>query len=826
MSSSFQALPHRLLVLGLLIAALPLTASAQSETAKNQPPKDIRPLQNTIDGKWIGNGICYGPHRDGQHPDRDQPTRAQVEEDVKIMAQHWQLLRMYGAGEATRWVLEIIREHKLPLRMEVGAWISPETKHDADGKAIGIDEAVHAANQRQVTDAIQLAKDFPELVWALNIGNETQVFWSSHKVDPQILLTYIRQARQATKVPVSTADDYLFWLSDEAAPFASEVDFIHTHVYAMWRGQLLADAVPFTKTEFAKVVAKFPQHPVILGEAGWATQMYTEGDQAKYIKGKAGEGEQVQFLTEYLAWTTRDKVVNFLFEAFDEKWKGGEHPEEVEKHWGVYESNRQPKPAVRVLQRWTTRVSDDWIQRVRGINWMCYFPTNANPDRGIEPTIQSIQADLKVLRDAGFDGLVTYGFDGIFGRELPRLAAEAGYKGLITGVWNPRRAEELNAVIQAAKYDIVLGTCVGNEGLGRRYPFEVLADALGRVRSETGKPVATTEEIDDYVNDALLNLGDWVFPNAHPVYHSRHEWKRALRWTIGAYDQMCRETDRFVWFKEVGVPTGGDEHGRYSPQGQVGYYQGLAAAPVMFAYFEAFDLPWKNWKPLETQWGLFTAQREPKQFAKLILKDGLPDPAQRPIWEPQSHHAQTSTPSEPFWIYRDDDSADNHFAPTGRQGDCGDVHVERDCPELPYSGKTCIHIRFDTDGAGPNNCDVSAPCRWAGLTWQQPPRNWGNDKKYAHQGYNLDGYQTLAFYARADRPAVVRFGVGGTDTPYGDSMAYAAGLSVHLTTEWRPYEIDLRGSDLSHVISGFRVTTSWDLNPDGFELFLDDIRFE
>ena len=39
------------------------------------------------------------------------------------------------------------------------------------------------------------------------------------------------------------------------------------------------------------------------------------------------------------------KTFPFYFEAFDEKWKGGQHPAEVEKHWGVYRSDRTPKPA-------------------------------------------------------------------------------------------------------------------------------------------------------------------------------------------------------------------------------------------------------------------------------------------------------------------------------------------------------------------------------------------------------------------------------------------------------------------------------------------------
>ena len=51
-------------------------------------------------------------------------------------------------------------------------------------------------------------------------------------------------------------------------------------------------------------------------------------------------------ITELVAWTTRDRVVNLFFEAFDENWKGGPHPDEVEKHWGLFRADRTPKKAM------------------------------------------------------------------------------------------------------------------------------------------------------------------------------------------------------------------------------------------------------------------------------------------------------------------------------------------------------------------------------------------------------------------------------------------------------------------------------------------------
>jgi hypothetical protein len=55
---------------------------------------------------------------------------------------------------------------------------------------------------------------------------------------------------------------------------------------------------------------------------------------------------QEYYLIHLHNWITKTRVNTFLFEAFDEPWKGGgenSEPDEVEKHWGVFYESRQPK---------------------------------------------------------------------------------------------------------------------------------------------------------------------------------------------------------------------------------------------------------------------------------------------------------------------------------------------------------------------------------------------------------------------------------------------------------------------------------------------------
>jgi exo-beta-1,3-glucanase (GH17 family) len=268
-----------------------------------------------------------------------------------------------------------------------------------------------------------------------------------------------------------------------------------------------------------------------------------------------------------------------------------------------------------------TRSADDWQQKACQVVWVAYSPSTGNPTTGLQPEMKDLVEDLRVLRSARFTGLVTYGMQGVVGKELPRLAKEQGFRGLILGIWDPKSKEELAAAKAAASHPVVLGFCVGNEGLDKRYSLRELEDAIEDLRDSTGKKVTTTEEIDDYYrNEALLDVGDWVFPNAHPYFHSRIGPQSAVRWTQGEYDRVKSMTSRFILFKEVGLPTAGDKDNELSEASQEAYYVGLAATDVPFVYFEAFDLTWKRHLPVEPHWGLFRSDRSPKPIAKRLRK--------------------------------------------------------------------------------------------------------------------------------------------------------------------------------------------------------------
>jgi exo-beta-1,3-glucanase (GH17 family) len=206
--------------------------------------------------------------------------------------------------------------------------------------------AGRGGNRGEIEAAVRLAAAYPGIVLAVCVGNETQVSWSSHRIPPELLIGYLREMRARTRVPVATADDFAYWKEPGSRAVASETDFIVAHLHPLWNGQPLEEALDWTRRRLGEVQAVHPGETVVIGETGWATRKHDEGEQATLIRGRPGEPEQKAYYDAFTAWAGRRRIVTFFFEAFDENWKGGPHPDDVEKHWGLFRSDRSPKEAM------------------------------------------------------------------------------------------------------------------------------------------------------------------------------------------------------------------------------------------------------------------------------------------------------------------------------------------------------------------------------------------------------------------------------------------------------------------------------------------------
>jgi exo-beta-1,3-glucanase (GH17 family) len=283
---------------------------------------------------WIGNAVCYGPHRDGQSPDAPGPSQAELREDLTLMLPHWSLLRVYGSRGPAEDLLEIIDSDSLPMKVVLGVWIAPD---DASN------------NAAEVAAAIRLANNYPGIVVAVSVGNETQVSWSAHRSSLDQLINHVRTVRAGVSVPVSVADDFAWWSKPESRRLAAEIDFLMVHAHPMWNGLMLGESLSWLQECIADVAALHPDQLLVVAETGWATSVHDKGEQAELIHGQPGEAQQAEYYQQVRQWAHDTQTSVFFFEAFNENWKGGAHPAEVEKHWGVFFENRSPKAAIRPL---------------------------------------------------------------------------------------------------------------------------------------------------------------------------------------------------------------------------------------------------------------------------------------------------------------------------------------------------------------------------------------------------------------------------------------------------------------------------------------------
>jgi len=179
---------------------------------------------------------------------------------------------------------------------------------------------------------------------------------------------------------------------------------------------------------------------------------------------------------------------------------------------------------------------------------------------------------------------------------------------------------------------------------------------------------------------------------------------------------------------------------------------------------------------------------------------------------------EAKTTNFPFYVYADSSSLDNHFIPSGWMPATAakDVKLNVNWKNNPFSGDSCIKVEYK------NNSGT----RWAGIYWQNPANNWGTVPK---AGFDLSGAAKLTFWARGEKGGEIinEFKMGGMSSgEYIDSDSASIG-PIKLTKEWKKYEIDLRGKDLSYIIGGFCWATNIDVNdPKGIVFYLDEIRYE
>jgi exo-beta-1,3-glucanase (GH17 family) len=195
-------------------------------------------------------------------------------------------------------------------------------------------------NAAEIERGVALAREYDDIVVAVNVGNEALVIWNDHMVPLESVIDYVRQVRAAIEQPVTVADNYEWWIQD-GAPLAAEVDFLGIHTYPAWEEKTIDEAMPYTIDNMQRVRDALPGKPMAILEAGWASTAVEFGD-------RASEEAQARYFNEIDEWAKETNTTVFFFEAFDEPWKGNPaNPDGAEKHWGLFFEDRTPKQVMK-----------------------------------------------------------------------------------------------------------------------------------------------------------------------------------------------------------------------------------------------------------------------------------------------------------------------------------------------------------------------------------------------------------------------------------------------------------------------------------------------
>lgn len=268
-------------------------------------------------------GVCYSGYRREHHPERGlHPTRDQVRQDLHLLVPHWRHLRLYSAGPLAAHVLEVIDTERLAVQVLLGAWLTAD----------------EAETARELDRVVAFARRYPHIVTAVAAGNEHTAPWSAHALSVERLVACVRTLQAALDQPVTACEHHTAWTST-LAPLAAAVDFLSLHSYPLWDGCTVENAALNTAEHYQRVVSRFPDKPIFITEAGWPTR--SNGGQI--ARANASVTHQRRYLHDLSRWNESRGIRVYVFEAFDEPWKGSADPDDPEKFWGLFNVDRLPK---------------------------------------------------------------------------------------------------------------------------------------------------------------------------------------------------------------------------------------------------------------------------------------------------------------------------------------------------------------------------------------------------------------------------------------------------------------------------------------------------
>ena len=332
--------------------------------------------------EFIGNpdypAISYGGYREKSR--EQQPTINEIKEDLLIMhAQGFRVFRTYDLHHPfAENTLKAIREIKqadsdFEMYVMLGAWIQCK---DAFTENPIHEEEDFEGNKFEITEAVRLAQEYPDIVKIIAVGNEAMVHWAwSYHVPPKFVLKWVKYLQELKAsgdlnddLWITSSDNFASWgggsddyHNDDLDELIRSVDFVSMHTYAFhdthynpsfWNldaipenvdkqdtiKQAMKSAVDYELNQFDSVKKYVheidPLKEVHIGETGWssvASELYGYGGTEAADEYKLGLYYQ---MISDICYSM--SLTCFYFSAFNEPWKDSTNENGSENHFGLF----------------------------------------------------------------------------------------------------------------------------------------------------------------------------------------------------------------------------------------------------------------------------------------------------------------------------------------------------------------------------------------------------------------------------------------------------------------------------------------------------------
>jgi len=347
-------------------------------------PKDVRVERTSkTAAQLFGNpnylAMSYGGYRENS---RDiQPSIAALKEDLKILsAMGVKIIRTYNvqiqfphASNVLKAITELKKEDpNFEMYVMLGAWMDCLNAWSASAPDHNKESLQNAG---EIDRAVALAKQYPDIVKVIAVGNEAMVKWAtSYYVQPKIILKWVNHLQELKKegilskdLWITSSDDFSSWGGGDASYHTKDlealmqaVDFVSIHTYpyhnshynpSFWKtpdhlvnlsenekiDAAMTRALNFAKNQYYGVSNYMKslgiEKPIHIGETGWATV-----SNGKYgVDGSRATDEYKQglYYNALRRWTNKEGISCFFFEAFDEPWKDPNNVSGSENNFGL-----------------------------------------------------------------------------------------------------------------------------------------------------------------------------------------------------------------------------------------------------------------------------------------------------------------------------------------------------------------------------------------------------------------------------------------------------------------------------------------------------------